>query len=347
MTTGVPVLNSNPPSQAQTRVPTTATEDPIVLSKQHESDAGVNSSSPNDAIPKRVDSVRSNENASRSQTAEQPNKISENENTNAVSPQIPESPAKDSTPGVVLVSPTATNTSNPPSIADEVSVAQKSSTPTSPKTSSPEAVPSSSSNSIPRGLSTNASIILVIGAPGAQKSDIAKRIAQKYDGFILCSMGALLRAKVAEESTDELWQRIARKIDLGEPVPMVGKINLAILIDCTEQFCLDTIAKRYDTGSKASPEDDPEVAKTRMALFKQNTLPMLKALDEKGILRVVRVPTVEGDSDPDTVFKDVSAVIDHSLLIQGKNHTYLCKVYFATHNDRFSWMFQEKNEPII
>ncbi|EPB72011.1 hypothetical protein ANCCEY_08908 [Ancylostoma ceylanicum] len=129
-------------------------------------------------------------------------------------------------------------------------------------------------------------------APGAQKSDIAKRIAQKYEGFLLLSMGTLLRAKVSAESGDELWQRVARKMDQGEPVPMklcrellyhqlhregktswgfviegyprteaqladiqavLGKLDLAILIDCTEQFCLDTIAKRYQDGNGGRP----------------------------------------------------------------------------------------------
>uniref|UniRef100_A0A0K0D2V8 Adenylate kinase n=1 Tax=Angiostrongylus cantonensis TaxID=6313 RepID=A0A0K0D2V8_ANGCA len=229
-------------------------------------------------------------------------KPSASENNSVTSPQFAETPAKDSTTNVVPASLTA-STSVPPSVLDEVPAAQK----------SPTLAPSKS------------------GAPGAQKSDIAKRTAQKYSEFVLLSMGALLRAKVAEESADELWQRIARKIDQGEPVPMklcrellynelhlignassghiiegyprteaqlidlqsfLGRIDVAILIDCTEQFCLDNIARRYQTGSNARPEDDPEVARTRMTLFKQNTLPMLKALDEKGILRVVRVSAV-------------------------------------------------------
>ncbi|RCN38568.1 hypothetical protein ANCCAN_15508 [Ancylostoma caninum] len=228
----------------------------------------------------------------------------------------------------------------------------------------------SASDNLPTGLPTNAPVLLIIGAPGAQKSDIAKCIAQKYEGFLLLSMGTLLRAKIGAESGDELWQRVARKMDQGEPVPMklcrellyhqlhregktswgfviegyprteaqladiqavLGKLDLAILIDCTEQFCLDTIAKRFQDGSGGRPvnctyklskqpvmgqirnisDDSPNVVKTRMALFKQNTLPMLKSLDEKGILRVI-----EGDSQVDAVFQDVSAIIDQELFIR-------------------------------
>ncbi|ETN85027.1 hypothetical protein NECAME_16948 [Necator americanus] len=57
-------------------------------------------------------------------------------------------------------------------------------------------------------------------APGAQKANIARCLAQKYEGFLFLSMGVLLRAKVSAESRDELWQRVERKMDEGEPVPM-------------------------------------------------------------------------------------------------------------------------------
>ncbi|VDM59807.1 unnamed protein product [Angiostrongylus costaricensis] len=185
--------------------------------------------------------------------------------------------------------------------------------------SSREGVPSLSGDSMPHGLSTSAPIILIIGAPGAQKSDIAKRTAQKYSEFVLLSMGALLRAKVAEENADELWQRIARKIDQGEPVPMklcrellynelrhIGNASSGYIIEGyprteaqlidLQSFVITDFTVKCGVvmilENSTVLEDDPEVVKTRMTLFKQNTLPMLKALDEKGILRVVRVSTV-------------------------------------------------------
>ena len=73
---------------------------------------------------------------------------------------------------------------------------------------------------------------------------------------------------------------------------------MAILIDCTEQFCRETLARRYakDKEEGAERADDEEsVVKTRLGLFKQNTLPMLKYLDDKGKLKVVRVDT-HGDN---------------------------------------------------
>ncbi|KAL6723995.1 hypothetical protein Aduo_018933 [Ancylostoma duodenale] len=238
------------------------------------------------------------------------------------SSQINETVARSISP-VVVNAEVAAPRASPAPPRSESAVPNGSLTP--PKTGASR---TSASDNLPTGLPTNAPVLLIIGAPGAQKSDIAKRIAQKYEGFLLLSMGTLLRAKVSAESGDELWQRVARKMDQGEPVPMklcrellyhqlhregksswgfviegyprteaqladiqavLGKLDLAILIDCTEQFCLDTIAKRYQDGSGGRPDDSPNVVKTRMALFKQNTLPMLKSLDEKGILRVVSV----------------------------------------------------------
>ncbi|CAJ0609765.1 unnamed protein product [Cylicocyclus nassatus] len=195
-------------------------------------------------------------------------------------------------------------------------------------------------------LSNGAPVLLVIGAPGSQTFEIANRLAQQHEGFLFLSMGVLLRDKVKAEKEDELWQRVGRKIEKGEPVPMklcrellydringngatthgliiegyprteaqladiqavLGRLDLAILVDCTEQFCIDNIAKKFQ-GNGNMVEDSPEVVKTRMALFKQNTLPMLKSLDEKGILRVI-----EGDSDVESVYSEVSTALDREI----------------------------------
>lgn len=73
------------------------------------------------------------------------------------------------------------------------------------------------------------------GAPGSNKSEYAARVAKKYDGYVLLSMSDLLRKKVrgawsyllstpiqvAESKGDELWERIGKKMDQGEPVPIV------------------------------------------------------------------------------------------------------------------------------
>ncbi|CAJ0583643.1 unnamed protein product, partial [Mesorhabditis spiculigera] len=206
---------------------------------------------------------------------------------------------------------------------------------------------------IPKGLPNNAPVLLIIGAPGSNKSAIAQRIAKKYDGFVMFSMGDLLRRKVRETRGDELWERIGKKIDQGEAVPMklcrevlyqaihdVGatswgyviegyprnthqaqdfeqqleRIDLAILIDCTEQFCADTVKKRYEIGLQDKNEradDAPNVFQHRLELFKANCLPMLKYFDDKNKLRVV-----DGDLEEDKIFNEVTHMIDNSLFIE-------------------------------
>lgn len=72
----------------------------------------------------------------------------------------------------------------------------------------------------------------------------------------------------------------------------LGRLDVALLIDCTEQYCKDNITKRYKEGLEHGNErkdDSEEIVQTRLSLFKQNTLPMLKNLDDKGKLRVVRL----------------------------------------------------------
>uniref|UniRef100_A0A914BUA2 Adenylate kinase n=1 Tax=Acrobeloides nanus TaxID=290746 RepID=A0A914BUA2_9BILA len=184
----------------------------------------------------------------------------------------------------------------------------------------------------PKGLPANAPVILIIGAPGSHKSELAEMISKKYDGFIHLSMGELLRRKVIENPDDELWTRVGRKMDSGDVVPtkicreilyttlhevgsqswgyilegyprtleqaeefenQLGRLDLALLVDCTEQFCRDSLAKRLRdarvTGTTERLDDETELVTTRLETFKQNTLPMLKHLDDKGKLRVVRI----------------------------------------------------------
>ncbi|CAA92123.2 Adenylate kinase isoenzyme 5 [Caenorhabditis elegans] len=200
----------------------------------------------------------------------------------------------------------------------------------------------------PVGLPNNAPVILVLGAPGSQKNDISRRIAQKYDGFTMLSMGDILRKKINNEKNDEMWDKVSKKMNNGDPIPTkmcrtvlyeelhsrgtsnwgyviegypkspdqlvdlehsLQRTDLAILIDCTEQFCLEVINKRNRENKRS--DDDSDAVRSRMEYFKKNTLPMLKTLDDKGKLRVV-----DGDADPDTVFKEVVQVIDRTLYVE-------------------------------
>uniref|UniRef100_A0A914XXT0 Adenylate kinase isoenzyme 5 n=1 Tax=Panagrolaimus superbus TaxID=310955 RepID=A0A914XXT0_9BILA len=197
-----------------------------------------------------------------------------------------------------------------------------------PPTSDTTRLMTANADKFPKGLPNNSPVILVIGGPGSNKTIMAQRIAKKYDGFIYLSMGELLRRKVQQNSDDELWQRIGRKMDNGETIPLqicreviytamheqgsgswgyciegyprtqrqlediehqLGRVDVALLIDCTEQYCKDNITNRHKEGLEHGNErkdDNEEIVATRLNLFKQNTLPMLKNLDDKGKLRV-------------------------------------------------------------
>lgn len=66
---------------------------------------------------------------------------------------------------------------------------------------------------------------------------MARRITQKYDGFVLVSMGDLLRKSVSESPDDELWKRINTKIMEGEPVPTVVSH-----LDCNSNYLRNYVA---------------------------------------------------------------------------------------------------------
>ena len=53
-------------------------------------------------------------------------------------------------------------------------------------------------------------------------------------------------------------------------------------------FKTESSEKRRAEGDGSRADDAYDVAKIRLGLFKQNTLPMLKYLDEKSKLKVVR-----------------------------------------------------------
>ncbi|GMT32239.1 hypothetical protein PFISCL1PPCAC_23537, partial [Pristionchus fissidentatus] len=72
---------------------------------------------------------------------------------------------------------------------------------------------------------------------------------------------------------------------------VIGRLDLSILVDCTEQYCIKSVTDRYQKGLTTGtqrPDDATDIFKARMVFFKQNTLPMLKYLDDKSKLRVVR-----------------------------------------------------------
>ncbi|VDK82498.1 unnamed protein product [Litomosoides sigmodontis] len=218
----------------------------------------------------------------------------------------------------------------------------------------------SADDRFPPGLPNNASAIVIVGPPGSNKAEISKRLACRYDGFTHLSMGDLLRGEVQANADDQLWQRIGKKMNAGEPVPtkicrellyskiynddsgssgyviegypraknqaidfekQIDPLTLVILIDCTEEFCIKAIAKRKKDELTNRQDDNTEAAvSTRLQMFKQNTLPMLRYFDKKGKLKVI-----DGDNDLDKIFEEIVEELDSTPLGKGQKGEWLSR----------------------
>ncbi|EJW87571.1 hypothetical protein WUBG_01521 [Wuchereria bancrofti] len=165
-------------------------------------------------------------------------------------------------------------------------------------------------------------------------------------------MGDLLRKEVQVNADDQLWRRIGKKMDGGEAVPtkicrellyskiydednissgyiiegypraknqaidfenQIDRLVSVILIDCTEDFCIETIKKRKKEGIVVRTDDNPEVINARLQMFKQNTLPMLKYFDDKGKLKVV-----DGDNNLEKIFEEIVEELDSTILAKDR-----------------------------
>ena len=135
------------------------------------------------------------------------------------------------------------------------------------------------------GLPNDAPVIVLVAAPGVNKSEFARRIMEKYDGFVHLSMGQLLRATLKEKSSEPYWQGLQSKMTNGELLPIapcrklmhdaisgvggkpwgyviegyprtveqakdfenrVPRLDMVLLIDCTEKFVQQRLKERME-----------------------------------------------------------------------------------------------------
>lgn len=187
-------------------------------------------------------------------------------------------------------------------------------------------------------------VILVIGGPGSGKGTQCLKIAERY-GFQYVSVGELLRKKMIHNATsNRKWSLIAKIITNGELAPQettiteikqkimkipdanglvidgfprdVGQAlsfedqictpDLVVFLACTNHHLKERLQKRAEQQGR--PDDNPKAIDRRLTNFKQNTIPLVKYFQERGL-----IVTLDADRDEEEVFSDISMTLDNKL----------------------------------
>ncbi|KAG8014297.1 Adenylate kinase isoenzyme 5, partial [Nibea albiflora] len=144
-------------------------------------------------------------------------------------------------------------------------------------------------------------VILVIGGPGSGKGTQCLKIAERY-GFQYVSVGELLRKKMIHNATsNRKWSLIAKIITNGELAPQettITEIKQKIMkIPDANGIVIDGFPR--DVGQALSfedqkraeqqgrPDDNPKAIDRRLTNFKQNTIPLVKYFQERGLIVTV------------------------------------------------------------
>lgn len=187
-------------------------------------------------------------------------------------------------------------------------------------------------------------VILVIGGPGSGKGTQSLKIAERY-GFQYMSVGELLRKKMIHNATsNRKWSLIAKIITNGELAPQettiteikqkimkipeatgividgfprdVGQAlsfedqictpDVVVFLACTNHHLKERLQKRAEQQGR--PDDNPKAIDRRLTNFKQNTIPLVKYFQERGL-----IVTLDADRDEEEVFCDISMTLDNKL----------------------------------
>ena len=186
-------------------------------------------------------------------------------------------------------------------------------------------------------------VVLLVGPPGAGKGTQAARISEKY-GWRWVSTGDVLRSNIKEGT--ELGKKAKGFMDEGNLVPdsllvdmlkneleankdgmtlldgyprnhaqaetlaslgPIGEVKLALHLDVDASILESRILKRAEIEGRS--DDTPEKLKNRIAIYEKDTAPIISYYKEKDVYKVV-----DADSDVDTVFTRIEAVVEQSSL---------------------------------
>jgi adenylate kinase len=178
-----------------------------------------------------------------------------------------------------------------------------------------------------------APVIVLLGPPGSGKGTQAKRL-----GLDVLATGDLLREAIADDTG--LGRRAKEYIDRGDLVPDDVVVDLirhaltdrgvvldgfprtveqaealedvlaergreldaAVLIDVPDEEVVERISGRQDDRA----DDDPETVRNRLRVYHEQTEPLIKFYEDRGLLR-----RIDGSGDPD----DVAAEIESALSV--------------------------------
>ncbi|XP_067945692.1 adenylate kinase isoenzyme 5-like isoform X1 [Watersipora subatra] len=199
------------------------------------------------------------------------------------------------------------------------------------------------SRSTPIKVPSNVPLVLVMGPPGSGKLTQCQKVLAHYSKYrwVHLSVGDLLRDRLLKGAADKKWQVIKELIQNGEMAPeevtqslikealkaninadgiliegypktmdqvdefnrIVGRVDLAILLDCEEEMCQQRLSARRRQNERI--DDNDRAIQRKIDFFKQHTLPVISYFQKEG-----KLVELSGDRDADEVFYQIVTIID-------------------------------------
>jgi adenylate kinase len=190
----------------------------------------------------------------------------------------------------------------------------------------------------------NCPVVIMLGGPGSGRGQQSLRLADRYVGWVHIHVGELLRHELST-TLEARWSaidglvkdgnlapddvvlevikkhievnRFARGILInGYPRTMkqvndydtyIGRVDAVIIVDCGEKRLRQRLLQRSPHGSRS--DENTLAIENRLAVFKNETLPVVKHFDDRGLLTLI-----EGDADEDEIFFQLAAIFDEQFV---------------------------------